>query len=148
MILLLLTTLAFGGDREGIVQIPEQAVVTFPADTDTGEIPEPFTVPEFSYMMPEPMYDNAVAKAKKLAICEPDRDECYDTSEFWMQQAHEAMELSVTQFEADEEWQTRALTAEDKLRARTTQRNTAYAITATVVATFIGAVYVTSQNSQ
>jgi len=142
MTLLLLTTLAFGGD---IVQVPEDSVVTFPAD-EAGETPDPLTVPEFSFLMPEPMYDTALAKAKKLAIVEPALESCYETSDFWMRQSKEAMDLSVAQFDADEEWQTRALTAEDKARRATVQRNTAYAVTATVVAAFLGGVYVSSRN--
>lgn len=139
--LFLLTALAFAGDTEGIVQVPEGSTIIFAPDPETGETAPSLEVPEFSFLMPEPMYDNALAKAKKLKLCEPDRDQCYETADFWMRQSQEALSACTEQLDADEEWMTRALNAEGKVQGLRTQRNTAWAITGGLI---VGAVAVTA----
>lgn len=150
--LLLLASLAFAGDREGIVQIPQDTQMTFPTDPDTGVVPSPWTVPHFGYFLPEPYYDEALAKSKKLDICVPALERCTDTGLEWMRRAAESQQSCLDQFGSDEtridgltddlrSMETRALTAEGKVRDLRQQRNTAWAITGGLV---LGAVAVTA----
>lgn len=133
------------GDTTGIVQIPEGTVITRPGT-------KPFTVEDFSYLMPEPMYDRALTKAKQLDICTATLASTSDQVTRWIGISEKALTACEGQFVTDQttidqltaqvkDLEVRALTAEDRLRDVKTQRNTAWAITGGLI---LGAVAVTA----
>lgn len=153
MTLFILTPLALAqdpapGGTEGIVQVPEGSVVTPPPETKG----KPFTVPAYSYLLPEPMYDQALTKAKQLAVCQPALEKATAQTLEWVDVSQKALDTCSAQFSADAatvetlraqvvELDTRAVTAEMKLRDARVQRNTAWAITGGIV---LGAITVTA----
>jgi hypothetical protein len=148
-LLLAMPSVAFADDAapslsEGIVKVPEGSRLTFP-DGKVGD------VTQFSFLLPEPYYDQALVKAKRLEIVEPAYKACVEDSLYWMEKAKAALASTEEQMDADEalvdkltidiqQLESRALTAETKLAQAKVQRNTAWAITGGLV---LGAVTVT-----
>lgn len=141
---------AFAGDEatpdtEGVVQIPEGTIITLPGK-------KPYTVSQFSYLMPEPYFDRALISAKKLAVCEPALSESQATTLRWIEVSDKALAACEGQFTVDAATVTqlneqvhtlevRALTAETRLKDVRQQRTVAWAITGGLV---LGAVTVTA----
>lgn len=132
----------------GIIQVPDGTVLTFPASSKL----KPFTTTQYSFLLPEPMYDMALIKAKKLAICEPALDKSTEQTLKWIEVSDKALTTCTGQFDIDQATvdklesdvktlEVRALTAEGQLKDTRVQRNTAWAITSGII---IGAVAVTA----
>jgi hypothetical protein len=141
---------AFAGDEaspdtEGVVQIPEGTIITPPGK-------KPFTVSQFSYLLPEPYFDKALISAKKLAVCEPALADSQATTLRWIEVSDKALAACESQFTVDAATVTqlndqvrtlevRAVTAETRLKDVRQQRTVAWAITGGLV---LGAVAVTA----
>lgn len=141
---------AFAGDEatqdtEGVVQIPEGSTITVPGK-------KPFTVGQFSYLMPEPYFNKALISAKKLAICEPALADSQATTLRWIEVSDKALAACESQFTVDaltvtqlndqvRTLEVRAITAETRLKDVRQQRNIAWAITGGII---LGCVAVTA----
>jgi hypothetical protein len=152
MMLALLVPLALAGDPDpaggGVVQVPDGSVVTPPPASGV----KPFTVTTYSYLLPEPMYDRALTKAKQLDVCLPALDHATSVAEQWAALSGKALSACSGQFDVDEKTvedlrakatdaEARALAAESRLRDVRTQRTVAWAITGGLI---LGAVTVTA----
>lgn len=131
----------------GIVQVPVGTVVTPPADAKL----KPFTVSTHSFLLPEPMYDRALIKAKQLDVCQPALEKATTQTLGWIGVSQKALDACSVQFGTDEQTieglrtqvvdlSARATTAETALKDARVQRNTAWAITSGLV---LGAIAVT-----
>lgn len=142
MTLLLLCSLALAADppppveADKIVQVPEGSVVTPPAASGM----KPFTVPTYSFLLPEPMYDRALIKSKQLDICQPALEKATTVTLQWADLSGKALDACSGQFDVDaktvEDLRTqvatldaRAYKAEALLKDVRTQRTVAWAIT-------------------
>jgi len=132
-----------------IKQIPAGSEVTPPED---AEDKTPWVVEVAGRFMPDDYYKRALVTDKQLKVCLPDLDKCYENSLTLLKQRNEALDASLAQMDGDETlietlrtdvatWETRALTAEGKVKDLKHQRNTAWAITGGLIA---GAVAVTA----
>jgi len=141
---------AFAGDQaapnpDGVVQIPAGTTITVPNS-------RPLTVSEFSFLLPEPYFDRALASVKKLAICEPALAESQATTLRWIDVSDRALAACEGQFSTDAAGVTqlndqvrtlevRAVTAETRLKDVRQQRNVAWAIAGGII---LGCVTVTA----
>ncbi len=118
-----------------ILQVPEGSTVTPPVESNT----KPFTVPSFSYLLPEPMYDKALLKAKQLEICLPALDNATSQTLHWSDITNRALSACSGQFDVDAtaietlrtqvvDLEARALSAESRLKDVRSQRTVAWAI--------------------
>ena len=129
----MIALLAASALAQGIVQVPEGSVLEVPGKPR-------FTVPEFSFLLPESHYNQALAKALQLQVCEPALARCTETSLAWVASSEKALAACSEQFKVDASTidtlktqvslvEARALTAEERLRTAHQQRNVAWAIT-------------------
>lgn len=148
MMWLLVAAALAGEPEEKVLQVPEGSVVTPPS----GSGVKPFTVPTYSFLLPESFYDRALVKAKQLDICEPALARAADQTVRWVDVSTKALVACESQFDADQAaveelrktlvaTEARALAAESRLRDVRTQRTVAWAITGGLI---LGAVTVTA----
>lgn len=154
--LLLLASLALAADpstppataSDKITQVPDGSVVTPPAASGV----KPFTVPVYSFLLPEPMYERALTKAQQLDICQSVLEKASTTTQQWADLSGKALAACSDQFDVDaktvEDLRTqvatldaRAYKAEVLLKDVQTQRTVAWAITGGLI---LGAVTVTT----
>lgn len=134
--------------QDTITQVPEGTVVTPPAASGL----KPFTVTSHSFLLPEPMYDRALIKAKQLDICQPALEKATTVTLQWADVSKKALDACSGQFDVDAATverlradlvttEARALSAESRLKDVRAQRAVAWAITGGLV---LGAVAVTT----
>jgi hypothetical protein len=101
-------------------------------------------VPAKAFLMPEPMYDNALVKAKQLDICQPALDAITEETLQMADRTYAALEKCGDQFDVDEkaieelkklaqDQEVRALVAEDRLKQARKGQVVAWAITGGVI---------------
>lgn len=130
----------------GIHVIPPGALITMPPQwvTDHNLRSAFWTVEGKSFLLPEPMYNTALTKAKQLDICRPALDHCTEVSLEWMRKADEALGACQEQMDSDETLVTdltgritdldnRLATSELKLHRQRTATGVSWAITSGVV---------------
>lgn len=131
---------------EGIQLVPPGSLLVLP-----GDQPQRYSVGGKAFLLPEPYYNNALAKGKALAICEPALDTCTDKALELRSQCNERLNGCLAQFDVDEDiladiladrnqWETRALVAETALKEAHRDKWVAWAVTGGLV---LGATTVT-----
>ena len=161
--LLLLSTLAFAQETpeiepvafvdssapllaEGIQLIPPGTLLVFP-----GDEAHRFSLGGKSFLLPEPYYNTALAKARQLDTCSPALDSCTDKALELRTKCDERLNTCLGQFDVDENlvqeiltdrnlWETRALVAETGLKDALRDKWVAWAVTGGLV---LGATTVT-----
>ena len=110
-----------------------------------------------SFIMPEPMYDNALIQAKQLKICQPALDKITEETLQMADKTYAALAKCGDQFDVDEtliadltgqvgSWETRALVAEDRLKQARRSQLVAWGITGGLILGASAAIVVTVAN--
>lgn len=132
MWLLFLVPFAFAEEDVSILYVPPQTTLTMPGKSPT-------VVAGPSFLMPEPLYDNALAAAKKLLVCEPALAESRAATLRWIDASNKALTSCEAQFTLDANTvaqmnaevralELRAETAEAKVHKAKQQRNVAVSV--------------------
>ena len=150
---LLLTSAALATDIDKVLLVPDGSVVTPPAASGM----KPFTVPTYSFLLPEPLYDRALIKAKQLDLCQPALEQVQATTLQWADLSRKALDACSDQFDTDEQTveglrqqvatlDARAYKAELLLKDLRAQRTVAWALTGGLVLGAVTVVTVTLAN--
>ena len=127
--------------EEKITLVPEGSRLLFLGEDGTNTVR---TVPGKSWLLPDSYYEEAIVKARKLAICQPALDSITEETLQMADRTYAALSKCGDQFDTDEDliadltgqiqsWETRALVGEDRLKQARKNTAVAWAITGGLV---------------